>query len=86
MLSLFSLAALSAQSQQEILADALGIPLDNETPAVRDAQQCPKANASTYTPGSNKLQNDKAHDKHRSNAGHNQQVQQPGGAYGAQRH
>jgi len=77
-------AALSATEQNQLdLSQALGIPLNNETPAVRDPSEHPKANASTFVPPQNSVQNNAG--KSRTNAQNVKEIQQIGGAYGAYR-
>ena len=76
--------ALSATEQNQLdLSQALGIPLNNETPAVRDPSEHPKANASTFVPPQHAVQNNAG--KSRTNASNVKEIQQIGGAYGAYR-
>ena len=76
--------ALSSNPSNQDLGDALGLPIDNPTITVRDAMEHPKANASTYHPSGPRKEK---HESQRTNA-HNLHggIQQPGGAYGQQRH
>ena len=66
-LALPSLPALSSsQQRQQDLGDALGIPLENPTPSVRDPTSHPKVNASTYHPPQSAVWNNAG--KSRTNA------------------
>ena len=56
----------SSQQRQQDLGDALGIPLDNPTPSVRDPTAHPKVNASTYHPPQSAVWNNAG--KSRTNA------------------
>ena len=65
--ALFPSPALSSsQQRQQDLGDALGIPLDNPTPSVRDPTAHPKVNASTYHPPQSAVWNNAG--KSRTNA------------------
>jgi hypothetical protein len=74
----FPPALSSSQQNQLDLSEALGIPLNNETPAVRDPSEHPKANASTYHPPQSAVWNNAG--KTRSNAQNGvKEIQQIGG-------
>ena len=76
--------SLGAPQNQDLLQQALGLPIENPNPPIYDQTENPKAIASTYHPPVMKHHENLG--KQRSNARGVDQIQQIGGAYGVYRH